>query len=100
VANGQVKVLHQYDFRQLAAHYGPAYLLQRSTLIALLREGIGDLPMRFATTVVALEAADGEVRATVSDGTMGVYDVVVGADGIHSGVRRLIFGEVPLQYQT
>lgn len=99
VANGRGKMLHHYDFRPLGARYGPAYLLQRSALIDILRGGIGDLPLRFGTTVVALEEAEGEVRATFSNGAVGVYDLVVGADGIHSGVRRLIFGEIPLQYQ-
>ena len=39
------------------------------------------------------------MRATFDDGAVGVYDLVVGADGIHSRMRRLIFPDAPLRYQ-
>ena len=29
---------------------------------------------------------------TFSDGSTGSYDLVIGADGLHSGTRRLVFG--------
>lgn len=99
VADGQGNVLHHYDFRALGARSGPAYLLQRSALVAILRQGIGDTSLRFGTTVVALDENGGELRAAFDDGSVGVYDLVVGADGIHSQVRRLIFGDAPLEYQ-
>lgn len=45
---------------------------------------------------VSIEAIDdrgNEVAASTSDGETRTYDLVVGADGIHSGVRPLVFGD-------
>lgn len=49
--------------------------------------------VRFATTVTALEETPEGVRAVFNDGTVGLYDLVVGADGIRSKVRSLVFGD-------
>ncbi|WP_349258243.1 FAD-dependent monooxygenase [Stackebrandtia sp.] len=47
---------------------------------------------RFGTTVSAL-SQDGEgVTATLSDGSRERAELLVGADGLHSGVRALVFG--------
>lgn len=48
---------------------------------------------RFGVTVEALLQDGATVGARCSDGSEGVYDIVVGADGIHSKVRKLAFGE-------
>jgi 2-polyprenyl-6-methoxyphenol hydroxylase-like FAD-dependent oxidoreductase len=49
--------------------------------------------VRFGTTVSALIQHGSGVDVALSDGSSGSYDLVVGADGIHSHVRRLIFGD-------
>nr|WP_240964158.1 FAD-dependent monooxygenase [Streptomyces sp. C1-2] len=41
-------------------------------------------------SLTALEHHDDEVRARFSDGTVDVFDIVVGADGLHSTVRRMM----------
>lgn len=47
---------------------------------------------RFGQRISELRDADGGVEATLSDGTVLHADLVVGADGPHSAVRRLAFG--------
>jgi 2-polyprenyl-6-methoxyphenol hydroxylase-like FAD-dependent oxidoreductase len=47
------------------------------------------VPIRMGLTVERLAQRDGIVSAVFSDGTSGAYDLVVGADGIQSAVRRL-----------
>lgn len=47
---------------------------------------------RFDTRVTELAQSDNAVLATLSDGTTVRADLVVGADGPHSAVRRLAFG--------
>lgn len=50
---------------------------------------------RLGTTVEALhEEADGVV-VRLSDGTTDRYDLVVGADGIYSRIRNMVFGPEP-----
>lgn len=51
-----------------------------------------DVDYRFGTRIAALEQDSEAVHATLSDGTELAADLVVGADGAHSAVRRLAFG--------
>ena len=53
----------------------------------------GRVPVRFGTTLAALEPDGERVHAEFADGTADDFDLVVGADGLHSSVRRLAFGE-------
>jgi 2-polyprenyl-6-methoxyphenol hydroxylase-like FAD-dependent oxidoreductase len=47
---------------------------------------------RFGIGVTALDDNGERVGATFSDASTGSYDFVIGADGLHSGVRGLVFG--------
>ncbi|MEO6832173.1 MAG: FAD-dependent monooxygenase [Chitinophagaceae bacterium] len=68
--------------------------LRREELVDILyqnaREGINYI---FDTRIIALEQDDEKVNITLRDGTTAFYDYVIGADGIHSGVRKMVFGE-------
>jgi 2-polyprenyl-6-methoxyphenol hydroxylase-like FAD-dependent oxidoreductase len=68
--------------------------LQRSALARELYEAVEDLATtRFGDSVTALlEGADG-VDARFRSGVSEKFDLVVAADGLHSVVRRLTFGE-------
>ncbi|MGE5147330.1 MAG: FAD-dependent monooxygenase, partial [Candidatus Eiseniibacteriota bacterium] len=54
------------------------------------------LAVRMGVTVTAIDdrSPRGPVSVAFSDGRNGDYDLVIGADGINSTVRRLVFGEV------
>ncbi|MFC7130235.1 FAD-dependent monooxygenase [Haloferax chudinovii] len=90
--------LHSYDLRPLADEYGEAQLIWRPRLINVLRETVSDETIRMGTTVTDLHQHDDVVDVSFSDGTEDTYDVVVGADGIHSAVREMVFGEISLNY--
>lgn len=65
----------------------------RGDLEEVLWEAIGGaVEIRFGTTVTAVDDPAGPLRVTLSDGTVHDADLVVGADGLHSGVRALAFG--------
>ncbi|WIM87523.1 FAD-dependent monooxygenase [Candidatus Mycobacterium wuenschmannii] len=51
-----------------------------------------DVDYRFGVRVTAADDDAQRVKVTFSDGSSGSYDIVVGADGLHSGLRRLAFG--------
>ena len=51
-----------------------------------------DVDYRFGVRVTALADHGERIEATFSNGSTGSFDLVFGADGLHSGVRDLVFG--------
>jgi 2-polyprenyl-6-methoxyphenol hydroxylase-like FAD-dependent oxidoreductase len=64
---------------------------------ALRNDGTAEVPVRLGTSVTDLKNGDAP-QATFSDGSTGSYDLVVGADGVHSTIRRLAMGGPPVRY--
>jgi len=63
---------------------------------ALLRAAGGDsVDLRMGTTVSAVREAGSQVEASLSDGSAGGFDLVVGCGGINSPTRALLFGPQP-----
>ncbi|MEU4361498.1 FAD-dependent oxidoreductase [Promicromonospora sp. NPDC023987] len=55
-------------------------------------QGSSPVQIRFGTTVVGVEQDPDGVDVTLDDGTIYRADLLVGADGLHSATRRLVFG--------
>lgn len=92
IADHVGEILQSLDMSVITDEIGPMFMLARSALIDILRKACGDLPIRMGTTVPAIEHRGDTVHATFSDGTADEFDLVVSCDGIHSDVRRQIFG--------
>jgi FAD-dependent urate hydroxylase len=86
------RLLREVDVAALWSPAGPCMAMHRADLHDLLLKATGDVPIRRGQTVIRLTQREGTVSVECSDGTSGDYDLVVGADGIHSAVRRLAFG--------
>ncbi|HET6733201.1 FAD-dependent monooxygenase [Mycobacterium sp.] len=74
---------------------GPVSKLEilRGDLVDVLYQATKDTAdYRFNTRIESLAQDDAGVDATLSDGSRMRADLVVGADGPHSAVRRLVFG--------
>ncbi|GAA4551717.1 FAD-dependent monooxygenase [Amycolatopsis samaneae] len=68
--------------------------LPREDLMAILRQTLPEqVELRFEERVVTLVDDGDRVAVTFASGREAAYDLVVGADGAHSAVRRLVFGE-------
>ncbi len=69
--------------------------LRRSDLERILfrRASAAGVPVRFGTTVRSLRETDSEVEVTFNDGTSDTFGLLFGADGVHSNVRELVFGD-------
>ena len=70
---------------------GPCLALHRAALHQVLLAGVSDVPIRWGLSLQGLTIDDEGVTVEFSDGSMGRYDLVLGADGLHSTVRRLVF---------
>ena len=90
--NARGHVVSRVDMRTTWAEPGDVEL-PRAQLAAILREAVpDDVEFQFGNSVKALtQDADG-VTAEFLSGPAGRFDLVLGADGAHSGVRALAFG--------
>jgi 2-polyprenyl-6-methoxyphenol hydroxylase-like FAD-dependent oxidoreductase len=67
--------------------------LARSDLSRLIFDKIkDDSEVFFGKEVISLTEDTGGVNVTFSDGGERRFDLIIGADGLHSRVRRLVFG--------
>jgi 6-hydroxynicotinate 3-monooxygenase len=75
--------------------YGAPYLLaHRADLHAALASVVPDGELRLGHQLTSLEQrADGSVRLTFANGATVDADAVVGADGVHSLIRDILFGK-------
>lgn len=89
--------LMQASLGEFAAPYGDNLYLRRAELIEILRGAVAS-PIAFGRSIVGLRQTAESAAVTFNDGTSGEYDAVIGADGLRSETRRLLFGEAPLTY--
>jgi 2-polyprenyl-6-methoxyphenol hydroxylase-like FAD-dependent oxidoreductase len=64
-----------------------------------LLTGVG-APILYSKTIVSLDQSARGVDVGFSDGTRDTYDLVVGADGTKSTVRKLVFPEIEPSYRS
>ncbi len=90
------KVLSETPGVKLAGPNYPAYLgLTRPALHKVLStasEKVGAI-VRLGLTVAELAQSDTKAAVTFTDGSSGDYDLVIGADGVHSQIRTMLIGQ-------
>ncbi len=90
------KLLGQVSGLPLAGPHLPANLgITRPALHRVLSEAAQSLDthIRLGVTISKLEQDVGQVSVAFTDSSCVDYDAVIGADGIHSKLRSLLFGE-------
>lgn len=77
----------------------PWLTFHRAELAAALLDAVPDgVERRFGVGLAALRASSDGAEVTFTDGREERFDLVIGADGLHSRVRQIVEGEVPLRY--
>lgn len=69
------------------------YQIHRADLHAMLAQGVPAQNVRLGAKCTGVESNAEGALARFADGSSFKADVIVGADGIHSAVRRSLFGE-------
>ncbi len=78
-------------FRELTG--GRYVTIGRSVLSQLLFKKVSrDIEAIFGDQIIEIDDQKTHVRVQLESGVERQFDFVVGADGLHSGVRRLVFG--------
>lgn len=90
-SGAQIAGMKTADLRELL---GDRFLsIPRGDLSATIFLACGDIQTRFGTHIVRVEELADGIRAQLSDGTADTFDLIIGADGVHSDIRALVFGE-------
>ncbi len=89
------------DTVEMPSLNGPDY----PAMVAIRRRALHELLLpaaiaagariRLGATVSSLHDGKDAIAVEFSDGTQGEYDLVVGADGIRSAIRRMVFPDAP-----
>ena len=66
--------------------------ISRSHLASIIFDALEGVETRFGQSIVTLEEDNDGVNVTLSDGSTERFDLIIGADGLHSHIRSLVFG--------
>jgi len=94
----QGELLCEIDLQALWGEVGPTIDIARTRLQQVLLTGAAEVPCRLGIALTSLAQDEQRVRVSFSDGSSGDYDLVVGADGLTSTVRRLTLDTAPPGY--
>lgn len=90
--HGKPLIRFDLDLKTLNSRVG--LMLNRADLHLTLYEKVkNDAEFRFGLEITNLNQTDSGVDVTFSNGRKEAFDLVIGADGIHSKVRELTFGK-------
>jgi 2-polyprenyl-6-methoxyphenol hydroxylase-like FAD-dependent oxidoreductase len=84
------RLLFAVDEEAFWGQVGPSVCLRRGDLLDILRASTPEVTPRWGTPLVHAELMDEGVRVQLGLGPTKTYDLVVGADGVHSTVRRAL----------
>lgn len=86
-------VLQRITRRGGPQRYEAARGIHRAALHEVLLNGAAGVDVRLGTSVHAMTHDERAVHVTFSDAREDVFDLVVGADGVHSHTRHLVFAQ-------
>ncbi len=95
-ANGQT-LSEEYDEKVHFSDSDDVELL-RGDLVNILLQTIPDVPCYFNKEIINLTQKDQFVEVTFNDSHIEQYDLVIGADGLHSSTRKQIFSDKDYQF--
>ena len=79
----------------LSQHQVPLANVARNELVEILGDAVAaraNVTMKFSTHVVSVDPGDASSEVIFADGSSQSFDIVIGADGIHSVVRPCVGG--------
>jgi 2-polyprenyl-6-methoxyphenol hydroxylase-like FAD-dependent oxidoreductase len=77
----------------------PGFTMRRSLFHQGLMDGLDGVPVHFKKKLVRFEATADKVVAFFEDGDRAEGDVLIGADGVHSLIRKTVFPAAQLHFR-
>jgi len=99
ITSRQGRVLTRFDVEAAARDYGyPMIAIRRADLLRALVEAFGRNRIHLGAACAGLTQDSGAVRARFADGREVQADVLIGADGTGSAVRKHLCSRAALRY--
>ena len=86
-------VINELSGDQFGHRVGGDLEIVRGTLCKILIERVPNVDMIFGDVIESVSQRSDKVEVTFRDAEGRPFDLVIGADGLHSNVRHLVFGE-------
>jgi 2-polyprenyl-6-methoxyphenol hydroxylase-like FAD-dependent oxidoreductase len=93
ITDHQGEILGRTDFEVLRPEFGPTIALHRAELHEALLAAVDDVPISLGTSVEKIVQQADHVDVRLTNGREETFDLVIGADGLRSKVRELVFTE-------
>jgi len=88
------RTLAEVDLQEFWGSVGPCLAIARADLHRALRDEAPGVDLRLGVEVASIEKDGAAARVDFTDGSDGKFDLLVGADGLNSSVRRHMSGKV------
>lgn len=98
ISDAHARPISDADLSEIAERRGPTIALHRAKLHDALLTAIDPNAVTLARGIDRVVEKDAGVEVAFSDGSTGLYDLVVGADGINSAVRSSLWSSIDRRY--
>jgi 2-polyprenyl-6-methoxyphenol hydroxylase-like FAD-dependent oxidoreductase len=85
------KTLHEEKGEKFGFRQGEDVEILRGDFVEILMKTIESVPCHFNQSIKNIEQNGDGVTVYLKDARIERYDLVIGADGIHSSIRRMVF---------
>jgi 2-polyprenyl-6-methoxyphenol hydroxylase-like FAD-dependent oxidoreductase len=91
--DGRGKEIAHLDTGKVREQWNGRFItVPRGAICQAAFDACDDIPAEFGVHIVGVEEHDDGVDAVLSDGRTERFDAIVGADGLNSATRELVFG--------
>ena len=87
------KVLERMSGDDFGHRVGGDLEIVRGNLCEILRDHLGEVEILFGDTIQGITQSASSVQVQFTKNGVREFDCVIGADGLHSNVRRIVFGD-------